>query len=253
MGLLSRHEAERLLSDESEMTAQAGICVLGGKFDIISRAVAEFSARDDSSRRTIGKVEAYESLREARAYLRRFPEVRIVIVSRELEDLEGFSVPRDVLRLDPLRNWRCILFDNAPDPERMRNAARRGYSDFLFDTDTPAVLIERILEGAPPAFDVEQRHQIFSSMLERRSNQQHWALSGEFWDILLLLFLSEKPVSVHQVAVIIHTSEATASRKLVALEQAGYVERAADPLDRRRRAVCITETGASLIRSIIYE
>ncbi|GAB3100592.1 MarR family winged helix-turn-helix transcriptional regulator [Isoptericola nanjingensis] len=68
-----------------------------------------------------------------------------------------------------------------------------------------------------------------------------WNLNHAGFPVLLHLFAG--PRTQRELATLNGVTEQTMSRIVARLERAGYVTRGADPRDRRRRAVAVTDTG----------
>ncbi|MEL7974671.1 helix-turn-helix domain-containing protein [Isoptericola sp. F-RaC21] len=68
-----------------------------------------------------------------------------------------------------------------------------------------------------------------------------WNLNHAGFPVLLHLFAG--PRTQRELASLNGVTEQTMSRVVARLERAGYVTRGADPRDRRRRAVAVTDAG----------
>ncbi|MDO8145240.1 MULTISPECIES: MarR family winged helix-turn-helix transcriptional regulator [Isoptericola] len=81
-----------------------------------------------------------------------------------------------------------------------------------------------------------------------RRIEQDWNAHLATWDLNhaghpVLLHLLAGPLTQREIASRNGVTEQTMSRIVARLERSGYVVRADDPRDRRRRAVTITDTG----------
>jgi DNA-binding MarR family transcriptional regulator len=65
--------------------------------------------------------------------------------------------------------------------------------------------------------------------------------------LIVLSTLGQGPTSQRDLARDQHVTEQTIGRTIAHLELTGHVVRGADPIDRRRRAVALTESGAALL------
>ncbi|MEP6559692.1 MAG: MarR family transcriptional regulator [Nakamurella sp.] len=65
--------------------------------------------------------------------------------------------------------------------------------------------------------------------------------------LIVLSTLSRGPRSQRELAADQHVTEQTIGRTIAHLESTGHVIRAADPVDRRRRLVGLTELGSDLL------
>jgi DNA-binding MarR family transcriptional regulator len=78
--------------------------------------------------------------------------------------------------------------------------------------------------------------------------EQEWNAYLGTWDLNhaafpVLLHLLAGPRTQRELAAAAHVREQTMSRIVARLERQGYVERADDPADRRRRSVAVTGAG----------
>ncbi|WP_235915465.1 MarR family winged helix-turn-helix transcriptional regulator [Puerhibacterium puerhi] len=78
--------------------------------------------------------------------------------------------------------------------------------------------------------------------------EQEWNAYLGAWDLNhaafpVLLHLLAGPRTQRELAAASRVREQTMSRVLARLERQGYVERADDPADRRRRSVAVTDAG----------
>ncbi len=65
--------------------------------------------------------------------------------------------------------------------------------------------------------------------------------------VIVLSLLAEGPATQRELAGSQHMTEQTAGRTIAHLESTGHLRRTADPADRRRRVVEITEDGRALL------
>ena len=76
------------------------------------------------------------------------------------------------------------------------------------------------------------------------------------WDMLLDLFCRQvwrQPVFVKGACLSTHVPTTTALRWIEALSARGWVARAADPDDKRRQAIFLTETGMNKVRKCLRD
>lgn len=76
----------------------------------------------------------------------------------------------------------------------------------------------------------------------------HWSLSHASLPVLALLVGGE--LSQRQLAERLGVTEQTTSRMVASLERSGYLERATQPQDRRRRAVRLTTAGRQCLAEL---
>lgn len=88
-----------------------------------------------------------------------------------------------------------------------------------------------------------------------RRVERAWDAYLERWSLThgsvpLLAMLAAGPSSQRELAAQMHVTEQTVSRMVVRLEGAGYLRRALDESDRRRRVVELTPAGATALAAV---
>lgn len=103
--------------------------------------------------------------------------------------------------------------------------------------------------SASMARTLEQNVRLIQSVRQRRARLFGAELFADpAWDMLLELFLRDlrqRPISVAGLCIASRVPATTAQRWMDKLESEGWLRRSADPSDRGRLLICLTDGGRS--------
>ena len=135
--------------------------------------------------------------------------------------------------------------------------ARLTREDGLPERPGPSVGDRRNGYGAPPAGDVVGPHDLRQAIRARRLRGQFFdptLLEDPAWDMLLDLFaagLEHRSVSVSSLCIAAAVPPTTALRWIGTMHEAGLFERRADPSDRRRAYIGLSQKGLDGMRAYV--
>lgn len=204
--------------------------------------------------------------------VQRHEHLQVVVTDLQMPRIDGIELMQKLALLGRKRPLATIIITghasldravgalrlNAVDflqkpllPEEVARAVRRALS-LVEDSQRPANGAEKPADG--PKGRSNYLRTLVASRADRDSIFQSDLFSDPAWEMLLDLAVAEatgRPISVTSLCIASGAPTTTALRRIDELREAGLIERRADPADRRRILVELTETGRRRMESFV--
>jgi CheY-like chemotaxis protein len=209
-----------------------------------------------------------ETAMQALQLVQRHPELQVMVTDLQMPQIDGIELLQKLATRRRGRPIVAIVVTGNASLDRAVAALRLNAIDFIQKPATAeevALAVNRAFalakdqsDASAPSAGPTTRPDYLRALVAARADRDAIFRTDLFadpaWDMLLDLAVAEatgRPISVTSLCIASGVPTTTALRRIEELQEAGLVQRAPDPADRRRIIVGLTDLGRERMESFV--